>query len=407
MDTIYLDHAATTPLDPEVLEAMMPMLKGDYGNASSIHKIGRKARFHVDTSRERVAELLGAEPSEIIFTSGGTEANNLAISGARTAARPGILTSAAEHEAVLQPVEQLRGCGVPVKVLTPSQHGSVTPGQVDEALTGDMTADMTDDTTGDIGLVSLMHVNNEVGTVTDIAGVAEVCRSHGVKLHCDAVQSAGLFALNVDELGADLLTISGHKFYGPKGVGILYVRGGVELNPEIVGGSQERARRGGTENVAAIAGFAAALDRAYGAAQERAGRIEALRNRLHDDLRERLGERFITNTPIGQAPTAPHVLNVSFPPQDGESVDGEMLLLNMDMGGVCLSAGSACTSGALEPSHVLMAMGLERPTAAASLRFSLGKDTTAEDVTRAAEVLDGVLKRMGVAGRTAEAVRSV
>ena len=240
-----------------------------------------------------------------------------------------------------------------------------------------------------------MHANNEIGTFTPVRAVAEVYHAQGVPLHCDAVQTAGLFSLNVDGLGVDLLTISGHKFYGPKGVGVLYVRGGLDFKPFVVGGAQERRRRGGTENVAAVVGLAAAFDLAMAEVETRTAHLTALRDRLCANLRQALGEAFVFNTPFeAEVVVAPHVVNIAFPPQDGQSLDGEMLLLNLDMEGVMVSAGSACTSGALEPSHVLLALGRDRETASASVRFSLGKDNTAEEIDQAADRLGVILRRM-------------
>ena len=383
MKNVYLDYAATTPLDARVLEAMLPHLKAQYGNASSVHALGRKARFAVEESRERVAARLGAEPGEIVFTSGGTEADNLALRGVVRAGRP-LLTSAAEHEAVLRPAEALRAAGAAVTVLEPSAYGAVTPAQLGTALK---------DVEGE-ALVSLMHANNEVGTLTDLPRVAEVCRARGALLHADAVQTAGLFEIDVKKLGVDLLSLSGHKFYGPKGAGVLYVRGGVDLEPLVRGGQQERGRRGGTENVAAVVGLAEALECAAEEATARRAHLAALQKRLLRQLRAALGEAFVLNTPVGEAPTAPHLVNIAFPPQDGRPLDGEMLLLNLDMEGVMASAGSACTSGALSPSHVLRACGLDRPTASAALRFSFGKDTAPEDIDVAAEKLEKIVRRM-------------
>jgi len=387
MRRVYFDHAATTPLAPEILEEMRPYLTEQYGNASSVHQMGRRARVAIEEARERVASVLGAEPSEIVFTSGGTEADNLALKGvlaaASTDAQPaGLVTSAAEHEAVLRPAERLAENGHPVQILSPDAHGAVSPGQVARAL---------DDRTA---LVSLMHANNEIGVRTDLPAVAEVCREHDVLLHTDAVQAAGLLELDVDALGVDLLSLSGHKFYGPKGVGVLFVRGGVDLGPLVEGGAQERDRRGGTENVPGIVGLAAALERAADAQAEQADRLSRLQRHLIDGLEEAVPGDYVLNTPIDEAPVAPHVVNVAFPPTDGEPLDGEMLILNLDMEGVLVSAGSACTSGALEPSHVLSALGLERETASAAVRFSLGADTTAEEVKYALEALHTTLDRM-------------
>ena len=387
MRSVYLDHAATTPLDPVVLEAMMPFLTEHFGNASSVHARGRKARFAVEESRERIAARLGAEPGEIIFTSGGTEANNLALGGmlrgTHDGHRRGLVTSAAEHEAVLRPAEALAESGFPVTILAPQAHGAVAPEQVAHAI--------TDET----GLVSLMHANNEVGTLTDVRAVAEVCRARGVPFHTDAVQTAGLFDLDVADLGVDLLSLSAHKFYGPKGIGVLWVRGGLDLAPAVLGGSQERRRRGGTENVAAIAGLAEALDRAATDSDEHLAHLHRLRDRLVDGLEETIGGAFVMNTPLETGAAAPHIVSIAFPPdEDGRPLDGEMLLLNLDLEGVYASAGSACTSGALTPSHVLLALGHDRPTASAALRFSLGKSTTEADVDYAVDRLAAVIGRM-------------
>jgi cysteine desulfurase len=387
MDRVYLDHAATTPLDPEVLSAMEPFLTEHYGNASSVHQLGREARVAVEESRERVAACIGAEPSEIVFTSGGTESDNLALKGVlqaeSTADRPaGVVTSASEHKAVLEPARRLGEQGHPVTILDPEDHGAVTPEQV-EAATDDRTA-----------LVSLMHVNNETGVVTDIPAISDICRDHDVLLHCDAVQSVGLHAPDVDDLGVDLMSISGHKLYGPKGIGVLYVRGGVDLGPLVEGGSQERERRGGTENVPGAVGLAEALERAVEDAEKRSAHLSDLQQRLINGLDDAVPGSYVLNTPVGDAPVSPHVVNVSFPPEGDTPIDGEMLILNLDMEGVLVSAGSACTSGALEPSHVLQTLGLDRPTASAAVRFSLGAHTTEEEIDFALEKLHTILQRM-------------
>ena len=387
MRQVYLDHAATTPLAPAVLEEMRPFLTEHYGNASSVHQMGRRARVALDEARTRVADALGAEPSEIVFTSGGTEADNLALKGVLAAAsnegRPaGLVTSAAEHEAVLRPAERLRDEGHPVKILSPTTHGAVTAEQIEQAI---------DDRTA---LVSLMYANNEIGVRTDLPAIAEVCRAHDVRLHTDAVQAPGLLPLDVDALGVDLLSISGHKFYGPKGVGVLYVRNGVELGPLVEGGSQERDRRGGTENVPGAVGLATALERAVEGREETSDRLSHLQRQLVEGLDDAVPGGYVLNTPLDEAPVAPHVVNVAFPPENGEPLDGEMLILNLDMKGVLVSAGSACTSGALEPSHVLTALGHERATASAAVRFSLGAETTEEDVDYALDTLHSTLDRM-------------
>jgi cysteine desulfurase len=387
MERVYLDYAATTPLDPEVLSAMKPYLTEHYGNASSVHQLGREARVAMEESRDRVAACLRAEPSEIVFTSGGTEADNLALKGVLSAASrevelAGLITSASEHKAVLQPAKRLAEQGHPVTILDPENYGAVSPEQVEEAI---------DERTA---LVSLMHVNNEIGVKTDIPAISAICREHGVLFHCDAVQSVGLHAPDVNDLGVDLMSVSGHKFYGPKGIGVLYVRSGVDLGPLVEGGSQERERRGGTENVPAAVGFAEALECAVEDAEKRATRLSELQRRLVDGLDDAVPGPYVLNTPIDHAPVSPHIVNVSFPPTGGEPVDGEMLILNLDMEGVLVSAGSACTSGALEPSHVLTALDLKRPTASAAVRFSLGAGTTEEEIDFAVDRLRTVLERV-------------
>ncbi|PEN15024.1 cysteine desulfurase NifS [Longibacter salinarum] len=387
MDRIYLDHAATTPLAPEVLDAMLPHLREQYGNASSVHQMGRQARFAVEESRERVAHCLGAEPGEIVFTSGGTESDNFAIKGAlasrSTDGRTHLVTSAAEHEAVLRPAERLEADGYDVTILTPEERGAVRPQHVEEAITAETA------------LVSLMHANNEIGTLTSIREIADICHEQDVWLHCDAVQTAGLLGVDVQDLGIDLMSVSGHKFYGPKGTGCLYVRGGIDLGPLVEGGSQERDRRGGTENVPGVVGFAEALEHAVNASEERVDRIATLRDRLVDGIREKVDPPFVFNTPVDQPDAiAPHIVNVSFPPVDDRPLDGEMLILNLDMQGLMVSAGSACTSGAMEPSHVLSAIGRDRATASAAVRFSLGRSNTEDEIDAAVDALASTVTRM-------------
>jgi cysteine desulfurase len=377
----YLDHAATSPLDPRVLDAMMPYLTARFGNPSSVHTEGRRARGAVEDARERIAALIGAETSEIIFTGSGTESDALAISGC-LAAGGSLLTSAAEHEAVLRPAEYLAEQGRAV-ILSPEQTGAISTSAIEACL-----ADHDD-----IRLVSLMMVNNEVGTMHDVPALSRICRQRGVLLHTDAVQAVGLVEVDVHTLGVDLLSASAHKFYGPKGAGFLFVRGGVDIQP-LIRGSQERRRRGGTENVAAIVGMATALEIALEEREERFAHALSLRRRIFDQLDQTLAGEFVLTTPRDEASAAPHVVNVAFPPQDGTMIDGEMLILNMDMEGIAVSAGSACTSGALEPSHVLAAMGYDRATASAAVRFSTGKDTTEEEVVSAVQTLARVVERM-------------
>lgn len=410
MDPVYLDHAATTPLDERVLEAMLPWLREEYGNASSIHTPGQRARVALEDARETVARLLGAGPAEIIFTSGGTESNNAAIRGVFDAAverhddGPGhsghparfrVITSAIEHHSVLHSVEHLQRFGVETVFLQPDREGIISPRQVEDAL---------DERTI---LVSLMHVNNELGSINPIKKIARICRRKGVPFHVDFVQSAGKFRLNLDRTGVDLASFSAHKFYGPKGVGVLYVRDGTPWAPFMHGGSQERRRRGGTSNVAGIVGLARALELSMEEIDDHRQRYAELRSHLLANLDRQFGEDYRINGPLEGG--APFIVNVGFPglvgeaengsessmdASDPEGIDGEMLLLNLDIEGICVSSGSACTSGAVEPSHVLTGIGLSRKVADSSLRISFGKGNTAEDVDLFTERLGAVLRRM-------------
>lgn len=373
---IYLDHSATTPLRPEALAAMLPHLE-TVGNPSSLHAAGRRARVAVDRARGMVADVLGCEPGEVVFTSGGTEADNAALRGP-LAARPGrlgLVTGATEHKAVLATARALAAAGHPVAILPPGPDGRLAPEAVAQAC---------DAATG---LVSAMWVNNETGALNPVAEIAEAAHAAGALVHTDAVQAAGHLALDVDALGVDLLSLSAHKVGGPQGVGALYVRAGTPFAGPQTGGAQERGRRGGTENVAGIVGFATALALAEAERAETAARLDTLRRDLLARLREALGDRLAVNTPDT---CAPHILSVSL----AGGLDGEMLLAALDLDGVAVSAGSACTSGALEPSHVLLALGVPRDLADATLRFSLGRTTTAAEVAGAAETVGRVVSRI-------------
>ena len=364
---------------------MLPFLRETFGNPSSLHGPGRRARVAVDRARERVASVIGAEPGEIVFTSGGTEADNAALRGTLTGAalrqtgRAGLVTSAVEHEAVLQTAEAMAADGHPVVVLPPDPAGRLDPARLDDAV-GEET-----------GLVSAMLVNNEIGTVNPVREIADIAHAARALVHTDAVQAAGLLALDVDVLGVDLLSLSSHKVGGPKGVGALFVRAGTPFAGVQTGGAQERKRRGGTENVAGIVGFAEALAHADAEREAAGSRITCLRDDLRARLVDAFGDRLVVNTPEG---AAPHVLNVSFRPSTGGPIDGEMLLTALDLEGVHASAGSACTSGALEPSHVLLALGRDRAVAGATVRLSLGRETTEADVEVAAEALRRVVARL-------------
>jgi cysteine desulfurase len=377
--SIYLDHAATTPLREEVLAAMLPYLTEHFGNASSLHADGRRARQGLDEARERIASIIGAKPREIVFTSGGSEADNLALKGAAWAASAQgrhIVTSSVEHKAVLHTCALLERSGFEVTYLPVDRYGRVDLAEVEAAIT-DHTA-----------LVSIMYANNEVGTIQPIAEIGAICRQAGVLFHTDAVQAGGYLPLDVDRLGIDMLSLAAHKVYGPKGVGALFVRQGTALLPQIQGGAQERQRRAGTENVAGIVGFARALDLAQGEPAARDlenGRLAALRDQLLAAVRDLPGLE-----PTGH-PTERLPHNASWL-IDG--VEGGDLVAALDLGGVATSTGSACTSGSAEPSHVLLAMGIDPERAHGALRLTAGRSTTAADVDGAAEVLRSSVARM-------------
>ncbi|MAL17690.1 MAG: cysteine desulfurase NifS [Balneola sp.] len=382
MKTVYLDHAATTPLDDRVLEAMLPYLKNNYGNANSPHHLGQKSKVVVEDAREKVAALIGADPSEIIFTSGGTESDNAVIKGvlAISGDKKEVITSELEHHAVLHTVELAKMQGVKPVFAKSKDCGTITADAVKEVIT-ENTA-----------LVTIMQVNNEIGTINPLKEIAEVCAEHGVPVHSDTVQSLGKIPLNVKDLGINFLSGSAHKIYGPKGTGIMYVKNGSRWIPWMNGGSQERRRRGGTLNVPGIVGFAKALELAVDEMDDHRKHFENLRTLLLNEMDEKLDFSYNVNGPKGNG--VPHILNLSFSDNDGKYIDGEMLLLNLDIEGICVSNGSACTSGAVEPSHVLNGIGMDEGLAKSSIRVSFGKQNTEEDVHYFVEKLDTVLKRM-------------
>ena len=371
-DRIYLDHAATTPLRREALDAMLPYLTEHQGNPSSIYASGRRARQAIDEAREVVATFLGAKPREIIFTAGGSEADNLAIKGAAWAASADgrhIVTSSIEHKAVTHTCAVLERSGFEVTYLPVDRYGRVDPADVAEAITEHTI------------LVSVMAANNEVGTIQPIAEIGAICRSRRVQFHTDAIQAAGHLPLDVDALSADLLSLAAHKVYGPKGVGALFVRRGTSLLPQMQGGSQERQRRAGTENVAGIVGFARALE-----LLDRETRAEgALRDRLIAGLTAIDGVT-LTGHPTERLPNSASFVV--------EGVEGGDLVAALDLEGIEASTGSACTSGSTEPSHVLLAMGIDPLLAHGSLRMTVGRETTAEQVERAITVGVDVIGRL-------------
>ncbi|REL29224.1 cysteine desulfurase [Rhodohalobacter sp. SW132] len=381
MDIVYFDHASTTPVDDKVLDEILPFYKHQFGNANSAHQFGRATKVAIEDSREMIAKLIGAEPSEIIFTSGGTESDNAAIKGVVNATRKTeIITSPIEHHAVIHPAESLKMKGCRVTYLQPDSNGLITPQQVSEAI--------SDDT----AIVSLMHVNNEIGTILPIKEIADVCREKKVPFHSDTVQSVGKLRVNVKELGVDLLSMSGHKIYGPKGIGVLYVKNGTPWLPWLQGGSQERRRRGGTSNVAGIVGLAQALKYCIDHVEDHSAHYKKLRKELFDGLESRFSGRYLVNGPVQDG--VPHIINLAFTSDDEKGLDGEMLLLNLDIEGICVSNGSACTSGAVEPSHVLKGIGLSDKLANSSIRISFGKDNTVEQVHFFLDKLEAVLSRM-------------
>jgi cysteine desulfurase len=374
--TIYLDHAATTPLDRRVLDAMIPYLTNEYGNASSIYTLGRHAMQAIDGAREQVAEILNCRPTEIIFTGGGSESDNLALKGlAFVAQKKGnhIITTSIEHHAVLHTCHYLERFGFKTTYLPVDHFGRVDPDEVARAI--------SDETI----LVSVMYANNEVGTIEPIAEIGRVCRARKVPFHVDAVQAGGSLPLDVAALNVDLLSLSAHKFYGPKGVGMLYARQGVRLLPQLQGGSQERGKRAGTENVAGIVGAATALRLAYEDLPETQPRIRALRDRLISGVLSIPGSQ-LTGHPTERLPNSASFLF--------EGIEGESILLSLDLLGIAASAGSACTSGSAEPSHVLLALGFSTEQARGSLRLTPGKATTEQDVETLLAALPGIVEKL-------------
>jgi cysteine desulfurase len=377
MGSLYFDHSATTPMRPEVIQAMMPYFAEHAGNPSSIHMFGQRAKRALDEARRTVADLLGAKPAEIYFTSGATESNNIAIQGAaKSYAMFGrhLITSAFEHHAVLHTFQALEKQGFQVTYLPVDEQGLVQPEEVEKALRPDTI------------LVSIMLANNEVGTVQPIREIAGILRRRGILFHTDAVQAVGKIPVNVRELGVDMLSLTAHKFYGPKGVGALYVREGVEIAPLFFGGHQEGALRPGTQNVPGIVGLAAALRLACQEMEEESARLRRLRDLLEQSIIERIPDVDINGHPDKRLA---HISNVSF-----AGLDGEALLLALDMQGIAVSTGSACTAGSTEPSHVLRAMGVDPLLARGSIRFSLGRDNTEEDIRFLIEVLVPAVSRL-------------
>jgi cysteine desulfurase len=373
---IYLDNSATTQVDEVVLNAMLPCFRENFGNASSVHLFGQEARAIVENARRSTAELLGADTKEIVFTSGGTESDNSALWGVfRSGYRPGnhIITTKIEHPAILNTCKSLENAGAEITYVSVDSSGCVNLKAIEAAIRESTI------------LISVMHANNETGVIQPIQQISRLAEKHGILLHTDAVQSVGKIPTNVKELNADLLSLSAHKFHGPKGVGALYIRKGTRLVPFMTGGSHERKRRAGTENVPAIAGLGAAARLAVERLPEMQTRIAQLRDRLENQVMNRISGGRVN----GQAPRLPNIANLSF-----EGLEGEAAVIALDLEGVAISTGSACASGSLEPSHVLMAMGLRPEVVQGSLRFSLGYHSTEEEVDRAIQLLEAVIQRL-------------
>ncbi|MGE5543343.1 MAG: cysteine desulfurase NifS [Bacillota bacterium] len=374
MKEIYFDHSATTPVDPSVVEAMLPYLKDRYGNPSSNYRLGKEARHAMENAREQVAALIGAHPDEIIFTSGGTEANNLAILG--TAYKKWekgrhIITSAIEHRAVLEPCKFLRSQGFDVTFLPVDESGMVDPGDVEEAIRTDTI------------LVSIMHANNEIGTIQPVEEIGKIAKERGITFHCDAVQSIGRIPVDVEKLGCDMLSISAHKLYGPKGVGCLYLRKGTEIVPLITGGGQERDLRGGTENLPGMVGFGRAAELAGQVLQRSRWEMVFLRDRIIEGISERIPNSFLNGHRFQRLPG-----HVSF---SFSNVDGRALISMLDEKGIAASHGSACHSDSPGPSHVLKALGYSDELAQSTLRITLGRDNDDHQVDYLLAILPDII----------------
>lgn len=411
MSRVYLDYNATTPVDPQVFDAMLPYFSTDFANASSIHSPGQRARAAVETAREQVAALIGAKPQEIVFTSGGTESDNHALFGAVNAliTRPinyeassvearerrrlishskHLITTTIEHEAVLNASEELETLGVQVTYLRVGQDGRVSPESVLKAVqSGRANSSLPlEPLLPTTMLISIMHANNELGTVQPLEEIGGIAKEHKILFHADAVQSAGKIPIDVNALNVDLLSLSGHKLYAPKGVGALYIRSGTRLRQFLYGGHHQRGFRPGTENVAGIVGLGKAAELARFSLASDAARITALRDKLEHGLLERVPEIRINGA---NAPRTPNTTNIQF-----AGIEGEALVIALDLKGLACSVGAACSSGAIEPSHVLTAIGLTQAEAKSSLRFSLGRHTIESEIALALEIIPAAVAQL-------------
>lgn len=375
MKTIYMDYSATTPMKPEVIETVTDAFKNHYGNASSIHHIGQDAKVLLQQAREQVAQLIGAEPREIFFTAGGTESDNWAIEIALET-KPGkhIITTNVEHHAILHPLEALEKKGYRVTYLPVDEYGMVSPEQVEAAIEEDTI------------LISIMYINNEIGSINPVEEIAEVAAKHGILFHTDGVQALGNTPIDMKQNKISMMSMSSHKIYGPKGVGALYIRKGVRTVPLLYGGAQERKVRAGTENIPGIVGFAKAAELARENLAEHIRKLSAMRDRLRDGIMNNISEAKYNGHPTNRHPGNVHVCF--------KYIEGESLLLLLDMKGICASSGSACTSGSLDPSHVLMNIGLTHEIAHGSLRLTLGDFTTEEDIDTVIAEIKPIVERL-------------
>ncbi len=377
---IYLDHNATTPVDQRVIEVMEPYFRETFGNPSSSHQIGQKAREGVERSRIQVASFLGCGSEEVIFTSSGTESDNLAIKGFALAYKDQgdhIITSKIEHEAVLNSCKKLEGLGFRVTYLSVDKMGRVDPGEVKKEIAEGTL------------LISIMYANNEVGTIQPLQEIGKTAKERSIAFHTDAVQAVGKIESKVNVIGCDLLSLSAHKIYGPKGVGALYIRKGFSLSPLLHGGPHERRLRAGTENVPGIVGLGKACEIASMEMEEEGKRLRSLRNRILEGLKKD-GVKFTLNTPVDDPEESlPGTLNISF-----AGIEGEALLQALDLEGISVSTGSACESGSIDPSHVLFAMGISRMVAKRAIRISLGRGNTQEEIDKVIEILPKLVKRL-------------
>jgi cysteine desulfurase len=377
MNRVYLDFNATTPVEPAVLDAMLPYFSTDFGNAASIHTVGQRARAAVETARDQVAALLGARSQEIVFTSGGTESDNHAIFGiirSTLGATKHIITTNIEHEAVLNTCQALEKDGVAVTYVPVNSGGVITVDQVEEALRPHTA------------LITVMHANNELGSIQPLAEIGKLATQRDIYFHTDAVQSAGKLPLDVKTLGVDLLSLSAHKLYGPKGIGALYIRGGSRLQQLLYGGHHQRGFRPGTENVPGIVGLGKAAELARLSLATDAARVSALRDKLERGLASQIPDARVNSA---NAPRTPNTTNLTFP-----GIEGEALVISLDLKGISVSTGAACSSGAVEPSHVLTAIGLAAEDARASIRFSLGRHTAESEINYALEAVPAAVAQL-------------